>query len=534
MLILLLSFLFYACQKEDFDDYAYDEKINLVEIKTIDFQEVLKKPALVKKLNLAPYKKLSDGDDSYVAISETSLLIKTEDITLIQDTLTQSYTFALLDTEDTDRTVNLYLTSYLDQENYYGYLIDYDLTEEEVDLVLEGELEGYTENITVTPFNVDLLYTSLSSGSGPCYKFEIIEHLCKGKNTHTVDHPDCEVTDDPDKKPYFEFKVYEVPCSDYGGGDNGSDYSPDFPGGDIISGGPGGGNNNNGGYNNPNNGNQPVDDTSPVNDSPTDGTPPGGKTRLNPKDRDKDKDECKTSKKDLKKVFPTADEEVLEDIANYINQYGSDFGIDTKEKLQHFLAQAGYESKHVTTGKPFGAFEENLNYRIEKLGVDYFGAHFNPSTDSIADPNKENPYDYEQYSGSTFVDHEKFANYVFDDANRGAKHKLGNINPGDGYKFRGRGIFQLTGRENYTEFNTFYQDEFDSEIDLIENPDLVASDTKIAVISALWYFKKKVNADNIDENTTVKSVTKKVQGKTEGLAVRKANFENAQEYIECL
>ena len=55
---------------------------------------------------------------------------------------------------------------------------------------------------------------------------------------------------------------------------------------------------------------------------------------------------------------------------------GFDFGIDTKEKLQHFLAQAGHESTNYA-GEEFVAFTENLNYRWEKLGAkDYWNKYF--------------------------------------------------------------------------------------------------------------------------------------------------------------
>ncbi|WP_396195308.1 glycoside hydrolase family 19 protein [Flavobacterium sp.] len=130
-----------------------------------------------------------------------------------------------------------------------------------------------------------------------------------------------------------------------------------------------------------------------------------------------------------------------------------------------------------------------------------------------------------------------FANYVYNDANRSEKGKLGNVNIGDGYKFIGRGIFQLTGRTNYTNFNTFYQENYDITIDLLENPELVASDKKIAVISALWFFKNNVLdelSQTLDSNTTCLSVSKLVNGGTNGLTHRTALLTSTQINIDCL
>jgi putative chitinase len=251
-------------------------------------------------------------------------------------------------------------------------------------------------------------------------------------------------------------------------------------------------------------------------------------------------DNCNTSKEDLKLVFPNTSEATLEEIADAINEHGKDFGIDTKEKLQHFLSQAGHESTNYG-GIEFGVFTENLNYRVNQLGTEgYWQKYFNPITNPTADPNKANPNDYignTNSSGITYVNHESFANYVYNDEYRDDSHKLGNINSGDGYKYRGRGIIQLTGRSNYNSFNTFYQTNYDSSVNLLNNPDLVASNKEIAVISALWFFKNKVidNITNgINENTSVEKVTKRVNGKYKGLNHRKELHTNATEHIDCL
>ncbi|MGY0427184.1 MAG: glycoside hydrolase family 19 protein [Polaribacter sp.] len=232
----------------------------------------------------------------------------------------------------------------------------------------------------------------------------------------------------------------------------------------------------------------------------------------------------------MKKAFPNATDDKLEKIASAIDDLAKDFGIDTKEKLQHFLTQAGHESNN------FNDLEENLNYRLAKLGVDYWTKYFNPQSDPTKNPNKENPNDYKKSSTSTslFVDNEKFANHVYADKNRSTKGKLGNTSKGDGYKYRGRGIFQLTGKSNYQSFTTFYQGKYDATKNFVTNPGLLESDMKIAITSALWFYKNNVlDKLTVDKDVTVKAVTKKVNGGTNGLADRKEIFEDVKKEIDC-
>ena len=243
---------------------------------------------------------------------------------------------------------------------------------------------------------------------------------------------------------------------------------------------------------------------------------------------------CETTKEDLKEVFPNTSSNILQDIADAINTHGKDFGIDTDEKLQHFISQAAHEATNPVNGIEFDTFEENLNYRWARLGTkDYWENHFNPIANPTADPYKKNPNDYKRNGTSNYVNVTKFANYVYDDAYRKPKFRIGNTNIGDGYKYRGRGIFQLTGRTNYQQFNTFYRERYNSSINFINNPDLLATDTEIAVISALWYYDNKVNSNSITSTTTVEKVTKKINGGKKGLKHREQLFNKTKNHINC-
>ena len=174
------------------------------------------------------------------------------------------------------------------------------------------------------------------------------------------------------------------------------------------------------------------------------------------------------------------------------------FDLGTPLRLAHFLAQCGHESGG------FKAVVENLNYGAKGL-VGTFKKYF--PTEAAALPYERKP--------------EKIANRVY--ANRMAN---GDEASGDGFKFRGRGYIQLTGRANYTSFNKFVDE------DVVANPDLVA--TKYPLLSAAWFFNSNglhKLADGGATDTVVTTVTKRVNGGTIGLADRIKHF---KEYYSLL
>jgi len=96
---------------------------------------------------------------------------------------------------------------------------------------------------------------------------------------------------------------------------------------------------------------------------------------------------------------------------------------------------------------------------------------------------------------------------------------LGNTQPGDGIRFKGRGYIQLTGRANYTKFSKFCGE------DCVANPDLVA--TKYPMMSAAYFFNSNklwVICDKGSGTDNVLAVTKRVNGGTNGLADRQKHF----------
>ena len=168
------------------------------------------------------------------------------------------------------------------------------------------------------------------------------------------------------------------------------------------------------------------------------------------------------------------------------------FGIDNPLKLSHFLSQCAHESGN------FKFLNENLNYSADGLRK-IFPKYF--PTIEAANKYARQP--------------EKIANKVY-----GGRMGNGDEASGDGYKFRGRGFIQLTGKDNYAAFDKFVDD------DIMANPDLVA--TKYPLTSAAFFFHKNKLWDICDKGHThdvVLAVTKRVNGGTHGLTDRQEKFD---------
>jgi len=162
-------------------------------------------------------------------------------------------------------------------------------------------------------------------------------------------------------------------------------------------------------------------------------------------------------------------------------------GIESHKRAVHFWAQCGHE-----TGG-FKVFEENLNYSEAGLNK-VFGKYFKNVDAS----------DYARQP-------EKIANRVY--ANRMSN---GDEQSGDGWKYRGRGALQLTGKFNYQQFSVWIED-----FDLVQNPDKVKD--VYAFQTALWFFSTNGIWSKCDEGfdeDTVKRVTKAINGGYNGLTHR--------------
>jgi putative chitinase len=159
-------------------------------------------------------------------------------------------------------------------------------------------------------------------------------------------------------------------------------------------------------------------------------------------------------------------------------------GITEDSQVAMFLAQTGHESGHYTI------FEENLNYSMQRLIV-IFPKYFRNISDLTAF--NRNP--------------EKIANTVY--ANRMGN---GDSASGDGYKFRGRGVLQITGKENYKKCSLGLYDD----LRLLDNPGLVANNKEVALMTAMWFW----DTHNLSANDSIAKVTQIINGGTNGLQQR--------------
>lgn len=191
---------------------------------------------------------------------------------------------------------------------------------------------------------------------------------------------------------------------------------------------------------------------------------------------------------DYTKIQPKIPSNIYPELVSAMQKYQ----INTVLRVSHFISQCAHESGN------FKVMSENLNYSAEGLRK-VFPKYF--PDDATAQAYARQP--------------EKIANKVY--ANR-----LGNgdFASGDGWRFRGKGIIQLTGRSNYVAFGTAIGE------DVTKNPDLLVT-PKYASLSACWFFSKNglnAIADKGATDEAVKEMTKRINGGYHGLSDRQAKF----------
>lgn len=195
----------------------------------------------------------------------------------------------------------------------------------------------------------------------------------------------------------------------------------------------------------------------------------------------------------LRAMIPTNKE--VEEWCAELNKALPKYDITTDARIAGFVSQCAHESQD------FCAMSENLNYREETLNK-VFPRYFGPG--------KRNAAEYARNP-------EKIANYVYMDEFRTSK--LGNTQPGDGWRFRGRGLKQLTGRDNYTRFAKDYGMTAEEAAAWVETKEG-------ALASALWFWKTN-NLNPIADTGNVAALTKKINGGDIGLADRQARYAKA-------
>jgi putative chitinase len=162
----------------------------------------------------------------------------------------------------------------------------------------------------------------------------------------------------------------------------------------------------------------------------------------------------------------------------------------TPLRVAHYMAQVLHESSGLTIQF------ENLNYSPERLSKVWPGRFMPQGT---LDPSEyaHNP--------------EKLANLVYG-------NRMGNSDPDDGFKYRGRGLLQLTGKDSYREVTKILRSYNSTAPDLVSDPDQVISASWcVEVATAVWRSK---GCNELADKDQIRSVTKKINGGLVGLAER--------------
>ena len=176
-----------------------------------------------------------------------------------------------------------------------------------------------------------------------------------------------------------------------------------------------------------------------------------------------------------------------------LNQVFVKYDLDTSKRQAAFIGQCAVESANFTR------LQENLNYSAQRL-TQVWPSRF-PNINMA-----------ESYAHSP----EKRADFVY-------AGRMGNLQDGDGWKFHGRGLIQLTGRENYANCGSGVG------VDLIDNPDLLLT-PQYAVLSAGWFWNKKgLNA--LADTQEYGAMTRRINGGLTGLDERIAKITKALQVL---
>ena len=169
------------------------------------------------------------------------------------------------------------------------------------------------------------------------------------------------------------------------------------------------------------------------------------------------------------------------------------YNINTKRRVAAFMAQTAHESAGYTR------LRENLNYRAESL-IKVWPSRFN----------KSNAWTYAHQQAA-------IANKVYAD-------RMGNGGEasGDGWKYKGRGLIQLTGKDNYRACSL----EMYGDLRLLGTPEILETDRDAAVKSACWFWNSR-NLNSLADISDIKTMTKKINGGYIGLDERLKNYTTA-------
>lgn len=202
----------------------------------------------------------------------------------------------------------------------------------------------------------------------------------------------------------------------------------------------------------------------------------------------------KLTEQKFNKLYPKALPGIYQEIIQNVQKAG----IQTDNQLAMFIAQCAHESAG------FQKFQENLNYSSDGLRKT-FPKYFQVVT--------AQQYGYIKNKAGVITkkaDQVGIANIVY--ANR-----MGNgpASTGDGWKYRGRGVVQLTGKDNYTRFQKWLNDQ-----EILSNPDKILSSAKLIVLTGVFFW----DVNKLQGISDFVLLTKRVNGGTIGLEDRTREY----------
>lgn len=197
----------------------------------------------------------------------------------------------------------------------------------------------------------------------------------------------------------------------------------------------------------------------------------------------------------LRAMIPSNKE--VEEWCAALNEMLPKYGITIDKRIAGFVSQTAHESGE------YRLLEEDLRYKEATL-LRVFPRYFGPGKENAAD-----------YAGKP----EKIANYVYMDKNRSKAGALGNVNEGDGWLFRGKGLKQVTGRANHAAFGKTVGMTAEQAAEYLLTK-------KGALESALWFWGSR-NLNEVADTGDVVRLTKIINGGDIGLADRQARYAKA-------
>ena len=197
------------------------------------------------------------------------------------------------------------------------------------------------------------------------------------------------------------------------------------------------------------------------------------------------------TKEQMHEAFPEISQDDVEKYYDALVSAMEEFEIDTPGRIAAFLAQAAHESGN------FRAVHENLNYKAEGL-TKIFHKYF---------PDMDTANEYARQP-------EKIANRVY-------SSRMGNGDEasGDGWRYCGRGLIQLTGKDNYSACGA------ELDVDLHENPGYLETPEGAARSAAWFWWSRDLNA--LADEKDIKAITKKINGGYIGLEDREKHYNHA-------